>query len=227
MYTELIFINSLLAKNLSLNGINILINNNFNVLLPLINYLNINPILKEGVFPFSINKENSRDSVSSSISTNLFTNSENNSALFTEETYFINYKRFPSKRPRKENKDNIRKKIKRGFFNNALVKKLNDKLKSIGSNLYFEKFPQYFVSDVNQQRNKEIMNITLGEIFEKKELFTHENEKGLLNYSHNLKVVQNDEIKENEEFKKIFNKSFSELYEEYINSNEFKIDEIN
>ena len=58
-------------------------------------------------------------------------------------------------------------------------------------------------------------------------IFTHENEKGLLNYSHNLKVVQNDEIKENEEFKKIFNKSFSELYEEYINSNEFKIDEIN
>ena len=108
-----------------------------------------------------------------------------------------------------------------------MVRKLNCKLKNIGSPKYFEKFPQYFVSDVNQQRNKEILNITLGEIFEKKELFTHENEKGLLNYSHNLKVVQSEEIKENEEFKKIFNKSFRKLYEEYVNSNEFKIDEIN
>ena len=39
--------------------------------------------------------------------------------------------------------------------------------------------------------------------------------------------MQSEEIKENEEFKKIFNKSFRELYEEYLNSNEFKIDEIN
>ena len=225
--TELIIVNSLLTKNLSLNIINPLINNNFNILLPLINYQNINLISKQGVFPFSTNEENRRDSVSSSESSNLFTNSENNDALFKEATNFINNKRFPSKRPRKENKDNIRKKIKRGFFNNALVRKLNCKLKNIGSPKYFEKFPQYFASDVNQQRNKEILNITLGEIFEKKELFTHENEKGLLNYSHNLKVVQSEEIKENEEFKKIFNKSFRKLYEEYVNSNEFKIDEIN
>ena len=138
----------------------------------------------------------------------------------------MNNKRFPIKRPRKENKDNIRIKIKRGFFNNALIKKLNDKLKSIGSNKYFEKFPQYFVSDVNQKRNQIILDNTLGEIFEKKELFIHENKKGLLNYSHNLKAVQSEEIKENEELKKIFNKSFRELFEEYVNSYEFKINEI-
>ena len=55
----------------------------------------------------------------------------------------------------------------------------------------------------------------------------HENEKGLSNYSHNLKVVESEEIRENEEFKKILNKSFRELFEEYINSDEFKIEEIN
>ena len=69
--------------------------------------------------------------------------------------------------------------------------------------------------------------MTLREIFEKKELFIHENEKGLSNYSHNLKVVESEEIRENEEFKKILNKSFRELFEEYINSDEFKIEEIN
>ena len=49
----------------------------------------------------------------------------------------------------------------------------------------------------------------------------------LNNYYHNLKVVNDKEIQENEELKKILNKTYSELYEEYINSKEFKIDEIN
>ena len=38
--------------------------------------------------------------------------------------------------------------------------------------------------------------------------------------------MQSEEIKENEEFKKIMNKTFCQLYEEYINSNEFN-NEIN
>jgi len=44
--------------------------------------------------------------------------------------------------------------------------------------------------------------------------------------AHNLKNVESEEIKENEEFKIILNKTFGELYKEYINSDEFKIDEI-
>ena len=39
--------------------------------------------------------------------------------------------------------------------------------------------------------------------------------------------MESREIQENEEFKKILNKSFRELFEEYINSDEFKIEEIN
>ena len=39
--------------------------------------------------------------------------------------------------------------------------------------------------------------------------------------------MQSEEIKENEEFNKILNKTFGELYEEYINSDEFNIEEIN
>ena len=148
--------------------------------------------------------------------------------LITEkdEINFLGNKRLSYRRQRKDNKDNIRTKIKRGFFNSALINKLNDKLKSIGSTKYFMKFPQNFVSDISQKRNKEIVNMTLKEIFEKKELYKQENEIGFDNYLHNLKVIQSEIIKENSEFKKILNKTFRELYEEYINSDEFKIGEI-
>ena len=160
----------------------------------------------------------------------LFSKTEKNSGLIsieeTEET-FLKRKRLPIRKPRKDNQDNMRKKIKRGFFNTALINILNQKLESSGSTKYFEKFPQFFVSDVNQKRNKEIFSMTLSEILEKKELYENEQKSGFENYSHNLKVVQSEDIKENEEFKKIFKKTICELYEEYLNSDEFKIGEIN
>ena len=136
-------------------------------------------------------------------------------------------KRFSFRRQRKDNRDNIRKKIKRGFFNNALIKKLNEMLKRIGSNKYFEKFPQRFVSDIDQKRGKEIFSMTLGEILEKKKIYKKKKKSGLNNYLHNLQVIQSEDVKENGEFKIILNKTVRELYEEYINSDEFKIEEIN
>ena len=69
--------------------------------------------------------------------------------------------------------------------------------------------------------------MTLREIFEKKELYTHEKGNGFENYLHNYKTVQSEEIKKNEELKNILLKTFSELFEEYINSDEFNVEEIN
>ena len=43
----------------------------------------------------------------------------------TDDDTLIQRKRFPIKRRRRENKDNMLKKIKRGFLNNALLKKIN------------------------------------------------------------------------------------------------------
>ena len=167
-------------------------------------------------------------SVSSSESSCLFKNTELDSVSDKEkEINFIGNKRAKIKRPRKDNQDNIRRKIKRAFFNNALINKLNDKLKMNGSLKYFMKFPQFFVCDGNRNNNKIILDMTLLEMFEKKELYANENEEGLFKYEHNLKMVQSEEIMENEEFKKILNKTFRELYTEYINSDEFNIDEIN
>ena len=69
--------------------------------------------------------------------------------------------------------------------------------------------------------------MTLQEIFEKKELYSIKDKVTLDNYLHNKDLIQNEEIKENEELNMIMNKTICELYEEYINSDEFKISEIN
>ena len=125
---------------------------------------------------------------------------------------------------RRESKDNIRKKLKIVFFNNYLFKKINAILKSQQSKLYFEKFPITFVNDIRKNTNKDIIYMTLLEILSRKELY---NEKDLDNYYHNLKVVESKEFKENENLKKLLNKKYCELFEEFINSKEFNVDEIN
>ena len=143
--------------------------------------------------------------------------------LFTEEEILCR-KRYPKKRRRRENQDNIRKKIKRGFFNKALLQKLNMILINKGSKSYFEKFQQHFVSNVTRKTNNALMNMTLEEIFEEKGLY-QVNE--LKYYEHNLNLVKSKEIQDNIELKNILNKKLYLIFEEYTNSKEFLIDEIN
>ena len=183
--------------------------------IPSLSEENIKPSLDELIPVNSIKINNNNISFTSFKNPNLFTNTEKNYSLLQDYERNLLKKRFRDKRPRNENQDNIRRKIKRGFFNNALVKKLNDKLRSNGIIKYFGKFPHLFVNDVNQKKNKQILGMTLQEIFEKKELYSIKDK------------IQNEEIKENEELNMIMNKTICELYEEYINSDEFKISEIN
>ena len=153
----------------------------------------------------------------------VFCRIENDSSSTDDDT-LIQRKRFPQKRRRRENKDNMLKKIKRGFLNNALLQKINMLIKNNGGKFFFEKFQLYFVSDVSKKKNKMLIDMTLEEIYMKKELY-HERE---LNYYYrNLKLVRSKEIQENKELKNVLNKKYYELFEEYINSKEFKIDEIN
>ena len=133
-------------------------------------------------------------------------------------------KRSFNKRKRKDNTDNKRRKIKRSFLNETLINLLNEELKFIGSKLYFMKFPHKFVSDVTRKTNKKILYLTLKEIFENIKLYDN-NE--LNNYYHNLNVLKNKQIQENEEMKTIINKTYIDLFTEYINSDEFKTGEIN
>ena len=154
-------------------------------------------------------------------STPIFSKLENDSS--TDDGIFLERKRYSIKRRRRENKDNIRKKIKRGFLNNALINKINTIIKSNRGKLCFKRFQQHFVSDVAKKSNKVLLNMTLKEIFEKKEIYET---KELKFYYHNLKLIQSEEILENEELKNILNKKYCELYDEYLNSKEFMQDEI-
>ena len=155
----------------------------------------------------------------------VFTRTENDlSYLLKEEEMLCQRKRYNIRRKRRENNDNIRKKIKRGFFNKGLIHKLNMILKNQNINSYFEIFQQHFVGNVTKRTNNQLMNMTLEEIFEKKELYQ---ESELKSYKHNFNLVKSIEIQENKELKNILNKKLYLIFEEYINSKEFLIDEIN
>ena len=79
----------------------------------------------EDIFPIhSIESESKKDSVIIIEKVNLFSNIQKNSVLVKDGEDMLKRKRFQDRRPRKENQDNIRKKIKRGFFNNGLIKKV-------------------------------------------------------------------------------------------------------
>ena len=157
------------------------------------------------------------------IKVGLFTKLETDLSKGKEDT-FMKRKRYREKRSRKENQDNIRKKIKRGFLNNALIPKINMIIKKHGGKIFFEIFKQHFVSDVTRKRNMELINMTLEEIFRKKELY-HETDINF--YYHNLNLVNSKEIQENKELKNILNLKLIKIFQEYINSKEFNIDEIN
>jgi hypothetical protein len=156
----------------------------------------------------------------------LFNVKQINSAENTNK-FFLRRKKLPDGRPFRDRLDNIRVKSKRCFFNKALIENLNEELKLIGSKKYFLKFPQHLVSDVDRKRNKELFELTLKEFIEDKELNLDEKNNDFGNYYHNLDVIQDNEVKNSLEFQKILNKTIRQLYKEYINSDAFKINEMN
>jgi len=154
------------------------------------------------------------------------TNIENKSTDLSanDEITFLKRHRNKIKRRRRDNKDDIRKKIKTGFFNRYLYTKINNILIKNKSKIKFPKFPQKFCSAISRESNKKLLNSTLLEIFGAKE---QNSKKKLKNFECNLEILKNKEIQKNEELQEILNKTYSELFEEYINSKEFHIDEIN
>ena len=65
----------------------------------------------------------------------VFSEIENENSSNDDDT-LIQRKRFPTKRRRRENKDNMLKKIKRGFLNNALLQKINMLIKKNGGKYF-------------------------------------------------------------------------------------------
>ena len=151
----------------------------------------------------------------------------NESLPAEEEKCFLKKRCKERRRRRKENNDNIRIKIKRNFLNKYLKSRLNNILQMDGIKKYFDFFPNKFSRDISKGRNSMILDLTLREIFLDKKLYLFEDEEGNSKYEHNFNMIQSDEIKNNEKLQKILNKTIRELYAEYLDSDEFNIDEIN
>ena len=163
----------------------------------------------------------------------------NDSIKEDNEKIFLGLKR----EKRKDDLDNIRTKIKRHFINTFIIEQqLNEKLTMIEESNKLYKFPDHLSRDVNKERNQKIFQMTLMEFLEEKELYKNiyhkkgnqkqeiegkKAKKILERYRWNLEIIHSDKAKDNEELKKILNKKILHLYEEYINSAQFKIVEIN
>ena len=123
-------------------------------------------------------------------------------------------------------KDNIVIKIVRHFFNNYLVNEITKIIKDLGSRLYFDKFPQNFILNTVKKNNKDnIWRMKLIEIFSDKELYTKEDKihfarnKDVIEY---LKSENNKNILEDSKFNIILNKTISDIFNEYLISNEYE-----
>ena len=128
---------------------------------------------------------------------------------------------------RKENSDNIRKKIKCRFLK-SLKKALNKKLKLVGSKEVFDFLPQNFVCNISKSLNKYILDKNLEEIFSIN-FIKEENEDNIKNnnrvnenkYLKNKKVY---EISKRFNYNKIKDKKLYQIFEEYLISKEFEKD---
>lgn len=155
----------------------------------------------------------------------LFTDLNDRELMFNTDKYnFVKRTKSKIKMNRYKQKDNMRKMIKRRFINTYLKNALNERLVEAGFNSVFEYLPQCFVGNVIQKKEKMLLNKTLIYIFEKKELYDQNN---LANYYHNIKILEQIKKEGNPELKKILNKKYSEIFEEYVNSKEFNEGEIN
>ena len=132
---------------------------------------------------------------------------------------FRNNIRYRERQPRYTNNDNVRRIIKRRFFNTYLKDALNKKLKKLGYKELFRYFPQKLVGEITKKKNKELMNMTLFQIIEKNDSYI---KKDLLNFEYNLEIIKKIKTDEKTEVYFILNKKFSEIFEEYVNSDAFK-----
>ena len=150
---------------------------------------------------------------------NLFKKSDETDDKPNGNPNFRNNIRNKEKQPRYKNNDNVRRIIKRRFFNTYLKDALNKKLKKLGYKELFRYFPQKLVGEITKKKNKELMNMTLFQIIEKNDSYIN---KDLINFEYNLEIIKKIKTDEKTEVYFILNKKFSEIFEEYVNSDEFK-----
>ena len=124
---------------------------------------------------------------------------------------------------RKENTDNINKKIKTRFLK-LLRNYMNKKLKAARCKKQFKYIQQTCASNTNKDFNKEMLSMKLKDFFTKNILVSMNvkniKKTDLTNYEYNKKVYEHL-IKNNYNFN-FLDKTFIELFDEYLNSKQFE-----
>ena len=128
---------------------------------------------------------------------------------------------------RKENSDNIIKKIKTRFLKTLKIK-INEILKMAGSKKFFCFLPQAFITNINKAKNNSILNMTYKEILTKNFIsWKKSDSNGINNYLHNKYILEylenNKDTFKNLNYN-IFNLTYSQLYQEYFESKEFEME---
>ena len=120
---------------------------------------------------------------------------------------------------RKDNADNIRKKIKVRFHKN-LKNSINEKLQKAGSKYIFKALPQSFITNITKKINEPILDLPIKVLFSL-------NFKDRKNKAYNLFVLEyldnHKDISEKANFNKIKNMKYQEAFNEYLLSKEFKL----
>ena len=150
--------------------------------------------------------------------------------LISENKIDINLsKKGDIRKRRKQNMDNIRKKIKVRFLKN-LKNTLNKKLKYAGSKQLLDFLPPSFASDVSKKGNRGILNKTFKELF-CMDFIKDKSRANQINSQRckaNKKVIDyleiNKTVSEKIGYKFYRNMKYYEIYNEYLNSKEFEED---
>lgn len=112
--------------------------------------------------------------------------------------------------------DSMKKRIK-AAVNNYIFKKLSSLIKHEESQIFFFSLPSYFSNNLNFQLNKEIISMTVREIFSMIPACFSEIDKVRVN--HNISMMNRLKI---DELEAILSKTWKEMFDEYIASSDYE-----
>ena len=135
------------------------------------------------------------------------------------------FKVMKEKKSRKEDPDEIRKKIKSRFFKSLKIC-INKELDRKGINKKFEYLPQSFISNISKGETKTMLDKTLKQIILDISYSNKVDEK-LENNLNLLKYLEEEEISKDNgkinKIHKIFHTQIRDLFNEYLKSEEFEL----
>ena len=125
---------------------------------------------------------------------------------------------------RKENADNLYKKIKGKFFK-SLKNIINKHLKEAGSKKFFHFLPAFFTNNITKEETKTIFDLNLKDIYSGNFNYNKKDKKlqKLILYNKNaLQYLENNmNISEKSKFNIMKNLKLSEIYKQYLKSKSF------